>query len=477
MNDILQGDFSVINIGLNKFAKDLEGVGGSVMDKNWQPPHRGKPELASALAFLADDDRGLGQKIKRANETAFQRLTESQPILKAVVPAHTVLQGMSSHTFLHAGPPIAWEKMCGAMQGAVIGGILYEKLAGTAEEAEKLAASGEIEFAPCHSRDAVGPMAGVLTPSMPVLVVENTTHNTVGYATMNEGWGRTLRFGAYDNQVIQRLDWMRDELGPMINRAVQNTGGINVKSFISRALHMGDECHNRDLAATALFYKEISPLLPQVSMEDAALERVLEFLSKHEHFFLNIAMAASKASLLAGHNIPYSTMVTAMARNGVEVGILMSGTGSRWFTGPAAIPKGLYFPGYSEKDAGPDLGDSAITETSGIGAFAMAGAPAIVRFVGGSPADAVAYTQEMYRITLGENPYFTIPTMDFRGTPTGMDARLIVETGITPVINTGIAHKNAGHGLAGAGVVRAPMEAFAGAVQYLYQYFSDEDNE
>jgi hypothetical protein len=466
MIDILNSDFSVLNIGLEKFYTDLAGSGYSVLNKKWKPIVGGDPELMRNLAIIADDDRGLGLKIKNANEKAFQRMVDAKPILKGVEPAYKVLKNMTPTTILHAGPPIEWERMCGAMKGAIIGGLIYEKLASNQVEAEKFAESGKIDFAPCHSRDAVGPMAGVLTAHMPVLVVENEIHGTMGFASMNEGWGKTLRFGSFDDAVIKRLDWMQAVLGPVLNQAIQEKGGINIQNLIAKALHMGDECHNRDIAATALFYKEITPVIIKVCRDTQQITSILDFLSPHEHFFLNICMAACKANLLAGHNIPYSTMITAMARNGVEVGLLMSGTGDKWFAGNAAIPEGLFFPGFSEKDAGPDLGDSAITETSGLGAFAMAGAPAIVRFVGGTPEDAVRYTKQMEKITLGNHPQYTLPTLNFRGTPAGIDARLVIESGIVPVINTGIAHKDPGYGLVGAGVVRAPFEAFVKAVDY-----------
>jgi len=472
--DILRSDFKVLNIGLEKFSTDLRENGYDVVDKKWKPVYGGDPSLSRMVSTLADDNKGLGLKIKNANQEAFKRMVNSKTILKEIKPAYQALKNMTPKTVLHAGPPIEWERMCGAMKGAVIGGLIYEKLASNHEEAEALAGSGEIEFAPCHSRDAVGPMAGVLTAHMPVMRVEDEEHGTAGFASLNEGWGRTLRFGANDADVIDRLYWMQDVLGPVLNLAIADHGGINVKNLISRALHMGDECHNRDIAATALFYKEITPAIFKVCKDDEKRSSILDFLSQHEHFFLNICMAASKASLLSASNIPYSTMITAMARNGVEVGLLMSGSGSStWFTGTAAIPEGLYFPGFSEKDAGPDLGDSAITETAGLGAFAMAGAPAIVRFVGGSPADAIRYTKEMTKITLGRHPQFTIPTMDFNGTPAGIDARLVVESGIVPVINTGIAHKDPGYGLVGAGVVKAPFEAFAKAIEYAYQNWAD----
>lgn len=459
----------IVNVGLRKFATDLHSAGFLVVDKGWRPPHQGDPAIGRFLANLADDTQGLGLKISLANKTAFEQLVSSQPVLRGLAPAGEILSGMTRRTILHAGPPVSWEKMCQAMRGAVIGGLIYEGLAETPEQAEMVASSGEIEFAPCHSRNAVGPMAGIITASMPVLIVENTTSGTTAYATMNEGWGRTLRFGAFDEGVIRRLVWMRDELAPILNRALAARGGIDVKAIISRALHMGDECHNRDLAATTLFYKEINPWLVRTAGDLTVLDRVLEFLSQNEHFFLNIAMAGSKAGLLAAEGVPFSSMVTAIARNGVEVGIRVSGAGDHWFTANATVPHGLYFAGYSEADANPDLGDSAITETGGIGAFAMAGAPAIVRFVGGSPADALAYTEEMYHITLGENFHYTLPPLNFRGTPTGIDVRLVMETAIAPVINTGIAHKEAGHGLVGAGVVRAPMDVFAQALRWMHE--------
>jgi hypothetical protein len=469
MVDFISGNFTVANIGLGKFSDDLAASGYSVIEKPWRPPYLGDPQLGMMISDLADDRNGLGHSIQMANQKALQRLLEARPVLRGIAPASEVIKGMTSHTVLHAGPPISWSQMCNAMRGAVIGGLIYEGLVSTAEDAENLASSGEIEFAPCHSRDAVGPMAGIITAHMPVMLVENAEHGTTAFATMNEGWGRTLRFGAFDPQVIQRLHWMQNELGPCLNRAIRRKGGIDVKSTIARALQMGDECHNRDLAATALFFKEISLPLIRETGDAAALDRIFDFLSQHEHFFLNIAMAACKSGLVAAQDIPHSSMVTALARNGVEVGIRISGGGDRWFTAPADVPKGLYFAGYSEKDANPDLGDSAVTETGGIGAFAMAGAPAIVRFVGGTPADALAFSEEMYHITLGENSNFALPALDFRGSPTGIDARLVIESGIAPVINTGIAHKNAGHGLVGAGVVRAPLSAFEKAVRWMHQ--------
>lgn len=472
MKEFLPDEFSVVNVGLERFADDLKSFNVDVLDLNWEPPGTGSPDVARCLSDLADDVRGLGKKIKNANEEAFDRLIRAQPVLRDIVPAREALDDVTETTFLHAGPPVVWGNMCGAMRGAVIGGLMYEGLATSEEKAKALAASGAVHFAPCHSRSAVGPMAGVITPSMPVMVVEDEEHHTIGYATMNEGWGRTLRFGAFDQEVIDRLKWMESELAAALRSGIHHLGGVDIKAIISRALHMGDECHNRDLAATSLFYKEIAPAIVKAVDDVSIANGALEFISNQEHFFLNIGMAACKASLLAASNIPYSTMVTAIARNGVDVGLLLSSTDMEWFTAPATIPDGLFFPNYSKEDANPDLGDSAITETAGIGAFAMAGAPAIVRFVGGTPADARRFTEEMYRVTIGENPNFSIPALGFRGTPTGIDIRAVIESGITPVVNTGIAHLEPGHGLVGAGVARLPMAAFEKALEYVHSLWT-----
>lgn len=199
-------------------------------------------------------------------------------------------------------------------------------------------------------------------------------------------------------------------------------------------------------------------------------------MDSNDHFALNLTMPACKCTLDAAKGIPYSTIVTTQARNGTEFGIRVSGIdgGNRWFTAPAEIIDGLYFPGYSQEDANPDIGDSVITETCGIGGFAMATAPAIVQFVGGTPQDAVNYTTSMYEITTVENNVYTIPFLNFRGTPTGIDIRKVVETGIRPVINTGIAHKDPGVGQVGAGIVHPPMKCYEDALEAFVQMLEEE---
>jgi hypothetical protein len=463
MAGLLSSDAALLNLGLAQFADGPLALGVPVVSVDWQPPGRGDPELGRLCAELADDSHGLGAQIASANKLAFQRLVAAEPRLVDVRPAGDVLATMTPTTILHAGPPIEWSRMCGAMRGGILGALLYEGLADTPQAAEQLAASGQILFAPCHSRDAVGPMAGIVSASMPVMVVENAAGGTRAFATFNEGWGRALRFGAYDDGVLARLHWMADVLAPAVQQAVQHLGGLDIRSLTARALHMGDEAHNRDLAGTSLLFKTLAPALAAGDLSRNDLVAVLDFLAQQEHFFLNVSMAACKSMLLAAEGIPYSTVVTAIARNGVEVGVRVSGLGPAWFTAPAAVPQGLFFPGFSRADANPDLGDSAISETAGIGAFVMGGAPAIVQFVGGTAAEALRYTEDMYRITVGENPNYTLPVLNFRGAPLGIDVRQVVETNMAPVINTGIAHRESGHGLVGAGVVAAPLACFEAA--------------
>jgi len=448
----------VINVGLRSFYDSLRVQGAEAVHVEWRPPAGGDPELAR---LLSDLDR---PEVDSANRRAVEKILVAKPVLIDVKPAIEVIPKMTERTILHAGPPIEWKRMCGPMRGAIIGALMYEGLAEDEKEAEKLAASGKIEFSPCHHHSAVGPMAGVVSPSMPVFVVENRGYGNRAYCTLNEGLGKVLRFGAYDREVLDRLAWMRDVLGPAIGAAVRHSGGIDLKGLISQALQMGDECHNRNVAGTSLFLKEIAPHLPASDLDKRTMGEVVRFISGNHHFFLNLSMPACKATMDAAHGIKNCTVVTAMARNGVEFGIRVSWPGDRWFTAPADVPRGLYFPGYNERDANPDLGDSSITETAGLGGFAMATAPAIVQFVGGTPEDAIGYTREMFEITLVKNTNFALPNLGFEGTPTGIDLRKVLDTGIMPIINTGIAHRLAGVGQIGAGILRAPLDCFKKAL-------------
>lgn len=403
--------------------------------------------------------------IDRANEKAVSAILRAKPVLKGISTAAQVIPGMKKNLILHSGPPVAWDDMCGPMKGAVIGGLIYEGLARTDSEAMELAASGDIEFAPCHHHQSVGPMAGVVTWQMPVWIMENKTFGNQAFCTLNEGLGKVLRYGAYADEVIDRLRWMESALAPILNKALEAFGELDMKSLITQALQMGDEGHNRNRAGTSLFIRELAPYLVSLDEDRAKIRKVLEFLNSNDHFFLNLTMPASKCTMVPAANIEGSSVIVTMARNGTEFGIQVSGLGDQWFTGPSGIVDGLYLPGFSEKDAARDIGDSVITETAGIGGFAMAGAPAIVKFVGGSARDAVTFTRQMYEITLAENDTYQIPSLDFKGTPTAIDLIKVIDTNILPVINTGIAHKDPGVGMVGAGLVKPPENCFQDALE------------
>jgi hypothetical protein len=402
--------------------------------------------------------------INQANLEATNRMMSARPILTGIDTARNVIPGMRDNLLLHAGPPIEWDRMSGPLRGAVVGALIFEGLAADEKTAVDLIEAGEIDFAPCHHHSTVGPMAGVTSPSMKVYVVENVTHGNKAYSNLNEGYGKVLRYGAFSEEVIAKLRWMNDQMGPLLADALGESEGLDIRALLAEGLHMGDEGHNRNKAGSLLYLKQLAPLVARVSKDVELEARVLQFLGDNALSVLNPVMAACKAMADAAHGIEGSTVVTTMARNGTDFGIRVSGLGERWLSAPAGVPDGLYFPGFTSADANADIGDSTITETAGIGAFAMAAAPAIVTFISGTPQDALNATLEMYEITVAEHSHFTIPVLEFRGTPTGIDIMKVVELGITPRVNTGIAHREAGVGQVGAGLVRPPMMIFEQAL-------------
>ncbi|WP_333637997.1 DUF1116 domain-containing protein [Tissierella praeacuta] len=420
------------------------------------------------------------RSIEEANKLVIQKMTEAQPFLVDVVPAKSVIKELNSKTLLHSGPPNTWENMVAPIQGSCIGAVLFEGWAKNEKEARKMLESGEIKFIPCHHVNAVGPMGGITSGNMPVLVVVNKTGGNVAYCTMNEGIGKVLRFGAYSQEVIDRLHWMKDVLGPSLSKALKKIdGGMNLNVIIAKAITMGDEFHQRNIAASTLFFKDIASYLIQSDINHDDLEDVMKFLADTDQFFLNIAMATCKVVMDYARTIEEGSIVTALTRNGYEFGIRVSGLGDQWFTAPVNTPQGLLFSGYSEEEISPDMGDSAITESFGLGAMAMIAAPGVTRFVGaGGFDDALAISEEMEEICISSNPNYSIPTWNFKGTCLGIDIRKVVETGITPIINTGMAHKEAGIGQIGAGTVRAPLACFEKALVALaerYGVLGDEE--
>jgi hypothetical protein len=451
----------VVAVGAQMFADSLAAQAVPVRQVDWRPP-LGDAGVEDDLTRVLADPR-----LASANETAVGRMLAAGAELVDVRPASEAL-GLTAGTFLHAGPPIDWERASGPLRGALIGAMVYEGLAATPEEAEQALATGAgLSWEPCHHHRAVGPMAGVISPSMWLFELRDPVHGGTAFCSLNEGLGKVLRYGAYGPEVIDRLRWMSAVLGPLLQTAVRAAAPVDVKAIVAQMLQMGDEGHNRNRAGTLMLLRELLPSLIDSGAPSSDVADAVRFVAGNDHFFLNLGMPACKLAGDAARDVPGSSMVVAMARNGTDFGIQLSGTGDRWFTGPANTPEGLYLGSYGPEDANPDIGDSAITETGGMGGFAMAAAPAIVRFVGGEVADAIEATQLMYEITLAEHPAYQVPVLGFRGTPTGIDATLVTRTGILPHINTGMAGKVAGTGQVGAGLVNPPASIFPDAVAAL----------
>jgi len=458
MTELLRRDPQLITAGVDLFADAAQTQAARVTRVDWAPPMAGTTEDLDAV--LADERR------VEANALAVQRMLSVRAMVVDVVPAADAL-GLGPKDLLHAGPPIDWERASGPMRGALMGAALFENLVTDPEQVADLVRRGEITLDPCHHHNAVGPMAGVISPSMWVFVIEDPASGHRTYCSLNEGLGKVLRYGAYSAEVITRLRWMSAVLGPVLQAAIRANGPIDVTAILAQMVQMGDEAHNRNRAGTLMLLRELMPAVIESGFPSADLAEAARFVAGNDHFFLNLAMPGCKLALDAARDIPGSTMVVAMARNGTDFGIQVSGTGNQWFTGPAQVPDGLFLGDYGPEDANPDIGDSAITETAGLGGFAMAAAPAIVRLVGGTVADALANTRRMYEITLAEHTTFSVPVLDFRGTPAGIDVTKVVRTGVLPQINTGMAGKVAGTGQVGAGLVTPPEEIFPAALREL----------
>lgn len=402
------------------------------------------------------------EQIESANAEAVTRILMADPVWEDVLPAIDVLPGMTTNTILHAGPPIVWDRMAGPMRGAIVAALLFEGRAKSPSEAIDLAASGVIRFSPCHEYGAVGAMAGVISPSMPVFVVRNRSFGNRAFC----GWRDLAQAsGCFDDETLVNMRWLRDVGMPVLRAAVRSRGGLEMKPLWARALLMGDELHNRVSAGTSIFARAMAPHIVRAASDRSAAVEVLDYLAEFDLAIVPLTMAGCKSVMDGANGIAGSTVVTAIARNGVEVGIRVSGLGDRWFAGPARLVKGTYHPGFTDADACPDLGDSAIIESAGFGGCAIAAAPTHIT-VKDEPGAASRYTQEMYEITLSRNSSYPIPALGFEGIPTAIDIRRVVETGILPIVDTPIAHKEAGRvrGVIGFGMSRPPMECFTQAL-------------
>lgn len=404
----------------------------------------------------------LKQRIEAANTEVVGRMSAGDPVLRDIAPAGEVVPELEDRMILHSGPPVDWPRMSGALRGACIGMALYEGWASSAAEAEGLLARGAIRFDPNHHHSAVGPMAGTITRSLPVFVVEDRATSTRAYCRVVEP---RQQFGDHSAEALAVLRAWTDLFAPTIRRGLQRlNGGLSLKPIIAKALQMGDELHNRSVAASSLFANAMAAPMLEAGVPPQQLAATLRYLGGHELFFLGLSMASGKSIADGVADVRYSTVVTTMARNGTEFGIHVAGLGRAWFTAPAPHIEGLMLPGNRPEDAGLDMGDSAITETVGWGAFVLGGAPGILSLVGGTPEEAIAISRSMARITVGRHPVYRIPALGFEGAPIGIDIRKVVETGTVPVIDTAMAHREPGHGIIGAGLVRAPLECFKKAL-------------
>lgn len=471
-------DTHIINVGAGSFLEGLRESGATFSHLAWRPPAQGDPELVEILFRLSVDflDSDGTSLIDKANALALERICRGNPVLKGIRPAHECLPHLSKNAILHAGPPVSWTDMCGPMRGAVIGALKYEGLAHSEAEAVALMDSGKIFYGPTFPHDVVAPMSGVVSHSMPLAVVKNETFGNVAYSPINEGSGHALRFGAHGPAVIAHLKWIEKVLAPALNQAIRALGGVNLKNIMSLALSMGDELHQRNFAASSAFYRTICLELCEAAPNREEELAMMRFLGQsNDQVFLNFGMAACRSLMDPSRNIPYSSIISSMGRNGIDFGIHISGLGDQWFNGPSGRLKALYFPGYSDEDANPDLGDSSIVECCGLGGFAMGSAPAVTRAMReGGLAEALRISQDMAAICVGRNPDLPIPNLDFAGVPTGIDIRRVVATGILPVVNSGVSHRLPGYGQVGAGHAAAPMECMKKALRAFYAALKDE---
>jgi hypothetical protein len=449
---------AAVNVGLSSFADALESQGAPVVDVEWRPPARGDRATVRALERLWGFH---AEAVARANEEAVRRIEAAQPRAVTVVPARDVLPVLSAgRVLIHSGTAIEWDRICDPQRRALAAGCVFEGWAKSVEEARGLLAGGEVELAPGNEHGHVGPMTGVCSPSMPVWVVKDEASGAHAYSTFNEGPGRTLWFGVGDDESIERLRFFRDELGPLMAQLLAREGPVDVFALAAQGLQMGDELHMRSQATGNLLIRNLAPGFAALGGERAA-----RFVAGNHHFFLTLTMAAAKCASQAASGVRGSSVVNLITRNGTDMALQIAGLPGRWFGAPAApVQDALLREGFTDGDAALDIGDSAVIECIGLGGMAVAASPAVAAFFGGGAADAIARTELMGQITVDRSRRFTIPAVDFAGTPVGIDARLAAELDITPQITTGVLHASSGAGQIGAGVAHQPVEPFRAAV-------------
>ena len=449
-----------MNVGLPLFVDAVRAQGAKATDVDWRIPAGGHEDAVAALARLYGE---ASRRIDAANAEVVRRIDTGAPVLRSIGTARDEIADLSDRTILHSGPPLEWERFCDPLRRSVRAAVVAEGWADSPEVAERLVAGGDVELASANHHATAVPMASALGPSTPVFVVEDPQGGRVAFSGINQGPGQTPWFGVETPEAVERLVFLREAVGPVLAEAIRATEPVDVFSVAAQGLMMGDDSHMRTQAATNLMLRTLLPGL--VASDHPARVEVARFLASNHLFFLNLVMAAAKAVADWAADVPDSSIVVSMARNGTTFGVRLAGTGERWFLAPSPpVGDALYHPGFGPEDAGPDIGDSAVLELVGLGGAAAAASPAVATFVGGSLADAIATTEEVERICVGRSSRFKLPSLDFRGSPLGVDVRRVVELQIPPAITTGILHATEGLGQVGAGVARAPLPCFEDAL-------------
>jgi hypothetical protein len=457
---------AAVNIGLDSLGEAVRDQGVDAVDVDWRPPAGGDPERVAVLERLWGRH---GDRVDAANREAVARIEGARPQAVTVAPAGDAIPGFGGRMLLHSGPSIEWERVCDPQRRAMTAACVFEGWAADRAAATALIESGNVVLASGNEHGHVGPMTGICSPSMPVWVVEDEDAGTRAFATLNEGPGNTLWFGVGDDESVDRLRFFRRDAGPFLARLLEEEGPIDVFALAAQGVQMGDELHMRSQATGNLLLRSLVGGFAALGGEDVA-----RFIAGNHHFFLTLTMAAAKCALLAAEGVEGSTVVSVMSRNGTEMGVQLAGLPGQWFLAPAApVQDALLREGFDEGDAALDIGDSAVIECVGLGGMAIAGSPAVAQFFGGGAADAVARTRLMAEICVGRSERFTIPALDFAGSPVGIDARLVVELGVTPQITTGVLHASEGAGQIGAGVAHQPLEPFADAIGALDRELGD----
>jgi hypothetical protein len=446
-----------VNVGLEAFGRALRDQEAAAVDVDWRPPAGGDAHAVAALERLWG---AHGDRIAQANAAALKRIAQAAPRAVGVAPARDAIPVLDGRVLLHSGPPIGPDRLADPQRRALVAACLFEGWAADRGEARSLLESGDVRLESGNEHNHVGPMTGVCSPSMPVWVVVDEASGMRAFSTLNEGPGATLWFGTDADEAIERLRFFRDELGPRLSKVLAHRGPVEILSLAAQGLHMGDEMHMRSQATGSLLVRDLLPSFAALGGEEAA-----RFVARNHHFFLNLTMAAAKCALMAAADVPGSSVVSLMSRNGTDMGLQVAGLPGRWFTAPASpVQDKLLSEGYADDEAALDIGDSAVIECVGLGGMAVAAAPAVAAFFGGSVADAVTRSEQMAEICLARSDRFTVPALDFSGTAVGIDARLVCELEITPQITTGILHASSGAGQIGAGIAHQPVAPFRAAV-------------